>query len=61
MSEWIGCDRCSVAVACYQVKGIDGELYFCHHHFKEHESKLGEWAFEIIDLRVEATLEEESV
>jgi len=60
MSEWIGCDKCSVAVALYQVKGIEGELFFCHHHFQENEEKLRTWAFEVIDLKAEV-LEEEPV
>lgn len=52
MSEWIGCDRCSVASAMFWVKGVEGELYFCNHHYNEHEEKLSNWAFEVIDLTV---------
>ena len=52
MSEWIGCDKCSVASACYEVKGMEGELYFCHHHYQEHRAALEGWAYEVIDLQV---------
>lgn len=44
------CDRCQ-AQAFVFVKGIDGELLFCGHHFTKHEEALYNWAYEIIDER----------
>ena len=44
------CDRCG-SQAWVVVKGLSGELYFCSHHFNEHESKLIEWSYEVIDDR----------
>lgn len=44
------CDRCQ-AQAWVAVKGVEGELYFCGHHFVKHEEKIQEWAYQIIDER----------
>jgi len=44
------CDQC-LAQAWVIVKNDTGELYFCSHHFNSHESKLKEWAKEILDER----------
>lgn len=44
------CDKCG-SRAWVVVKGLSGELYFCSHHFNEHENKLIEWSYEIIDER----------
>ena len=44
------CDRCR-SQARVIVKGLSGELLFCSHHFNEHEKKLTEWSYEIIDER----------
>lgn len=44
------CDRCQ-AQAFVFVKGMDGELLFCGHHFTKHEEALYNWAYEIIDER----------
>jgi hypothetical protein len=44
------CDRCS-AQAFVIVKGLSGELFFCGHHFAEHEEALYNWAYDIIDER----------
>ena len=44
------CDSCG-AQAYVLVKGVNGELLFCGHHFAKHESGLKEFAYEIIDER----------
>ena len=44
------CDSC-YAEAFVWVNGISGDLYFCGHHFAKSESKIREYAFEIIDDR----------
>jgi len=50
LSKLDRCDRCQ-AQAWILVKGLSGELYFCSHHFNQHEKKLQEWSYEIIDDR----------
>lgn len=44
------CDQCS-SQAYVLVKLVTGELMFCGHHYAQHESKLAEKAFQIIDER----------
>jgi hypothetical protein len=44
------CDRCN-AQAWVEVKGIEGTLLFCNHHFTKHEEALYNWAYEIVDER----------
>jgi ribosomal protein S14 len=44
------CDRCG-SQAFVLVTGVNGELMFCGHHFKQHESALNKYAYEIIDER----------
>ena len=44
------CDKCQ-AQAFVLVKLINGELYFCGHHFTEYEINLRESAYEIVDER----------
>jgi hypothetical protein len=44
------CDRCS-AQAYVRATGVNGELYFCGHHFSGMEESLSKWAFEIVDER----------
>ena len=44
------CDRCQ-AQAFVLVKGMEGELLFCGHHFTKHEEALYDWAYDIIDER----------
>jgi len=44
------CDRCN-AQAFVIAKGVNGELYFCGHHFTKHEEMLYNWAYEIVDER----------
>jgi hypothetical protein len=48
------CDRCS-AQAWVLIKGLNGQLYFCSHHYEKHENKLNEWAYEVIDERARLT------
>lgn len=42
------CDRCQ-SQALVWVNGVNGDLYFCRHHFLKHEESLRQYAFEIID------------
>jgi hypothetical protein len=44
------CDQC-IAQAWVIVKGINGQLYFCSHHFNLNEKMLKDWAKEIFDER----------
>jgi hypothetical protein len=44
------CDQCA-AQAWVMVKGKNGELYFCSHHFNTNEKSLQDWAKEIFDER----------
>ena len=44
------CDRCQ-SQAFVVVKGIEGDLIFCGHHFTKYEEALYNWAYEIIDER----------
>ena len=44
------CDQCS-AQALVLVKGVNGELTFCGHHFARNEAALIKFAYEIIDER----------
>ncbi|MDQ3151240.1 MAG: hypothetical protein M3R63_05770 [Actinomycetota bacterium] len=41
------CDRCAAAARVRAVLPSGGELLFCGHHAREHESKLKELAAEI--------------
>jgi hypothetical protein len=41
------CDRCGAAAQVRAVLSTGGELLFCGHHAREHESKLKELAAEI--------------
>lgn len=42
------CDRC-IQKAVYMVVFNHGNLYFCNHHFKEHEDNFIEKALDIYD------------
>lgn len=44
------CDRCN-SQAWVLVKGMNGELLFCGHHYTSNESALFQWAYDIIDER----------
>ena len=51
LSRWIGCDQCATAQALYLVKLVDGELFFCGHHYKKNKDGLDKVAFEIIEVK----------
>ena len=42
------CDRCG-AQAFVLAKGIQGELYFCGHHYNKTKDAIDNWAFEVIN------------
>jgi hypothetical protein len=44
------CDSCG-AEAFVWANGINGDLYFCGHHFAKSETKIREYAFELVDDR----------
>ena len=44
------CDSCG-AQAYVMVKGVNGELLFCSHHYNKNKIALKEFAYEIIDER----------
>jgi hypothetical protein len=44
------CDQCS-AQALVLVKGVNGELTFCGHHYARNEAALIKFAYEIVDER----------
>lgn len=44
------CDKCGHQ-AYVLAKGIEGELMFCGHHYRDYEFGLIPWAFEIVDER----------
>lgn len=50
-----GKDRCDSgncgARAAVLVKGLQGELFFCGHHFAKHEDALSSWAYDVLDER----------
>lgn len=50
LNEWVGCDQCGSAQALYLIKLMDGELYFCGHHFNKNKAGLDKVAYEIIEL-----------
>jgi len=41
------CDRCGAAAQVRAILSTGGELLFCGHHAREHETKLKEMAAEI--------------
>lgn len=46
------CDRC-IAMAYYMTVFDSGDLYFCRHHFLEHEEVIRETAYYVIDESME--------
>ena len=50
LNKWIGCDKCNIAQALYLVKLVEGELYFCGHHFNSYKQGLDKVAYEVIEL-----------
>ena len=50
LTRWIGCDQCGTAQAMYLIKLVDGELYFCGHHYNKNKEALDKVSFEMIEL-----------
>ncbi len=50
-----GLDRCDTgncgAAAKVLVKGLQGELLFCGHHYHKFEEALSSWSYDIVDER----------
>ncbi len=51
LTRWIACDKCgNSAQAKWQIKMVDGELYFCGHHKNKFSEALDKVAYEMIEL-----------
>ena len=50
LNTWIACYQCNIAQAMYLIKLVDGELYFCGHHYNKNKEALDKVAFEMIEL-----------
>ena len=50
LNTWIACDQCNIAQAMYLIKLVDGELFFCGHHYNKNKEALDKVAFEMIEL-----------
>ena len=50
LTRWIGCDQCGTAQAMYLIKLVDGELFFCGHHYNKNKEALDKVSFEMIEL-----------
>ena len=50
LNTWIACDQCNIAQAMYLIKLVDGEFYFCSHHYNKNKGGLDKVAFEMIEL-----------
>jgi len=48
--DYMWCDRCHVARASHLIKLLEGELYFCGHHYTDHKEALDKKAYEVIEL-----------
>jgi hypothetical protein len=53
LNTWIGCDQCGAAQAMYVVKLVEGELYFCGHHYNASKAGLDKVSYEVIELNKE--------
>ncbi len=49
LTRWIGCDKCNIAQAMYLIKMVEGELYFCGHHFNSNKEALDKVSYEVIE------------
>lgn len=54
--EFIPCDACGAADAMYLINLVDGELYFCGHHYNANKEALDKVAYETIELNNEELL-----
>lgn len=45
------CDQGCGAAAKVLVKGLQGELLFCGHHYHKNEEALSSWSYDIVDER----------
>ena len=50
LTRWIGCDQCGTAQAMYLVKLVEGELFFCRHHYNASKRGLDKASYEEIEL-----------
>lgn len=62
LTRWIACDKCNTAQAMWQIKLVDGELYFCGHHKNKYAEALAKVAYDMVELhpaKVEELVEAE--
>lgn len=50
ITKQVYCDRCPTAKAAYLIKLLDGELFFCNHHYNKYKEALDKKAYEVIQL-----------
>lgn len=51
LTKWIACDKCGdSAQALWQIKLVDGELYFCGHHKNKYAEALAKVAYDMVEL-----------
>lgn len=50
LTRWIACDKCHTAQAMWQIKMVEGELYFCGHHKNKFAQGLEKVSYEIVEL-----------
>lgn len=50
LTRWIACDKCNTAQALWQIKLVDGELFFCGHHKNEYADALAKVSYEMVEL-----------
>jgi hypothetical protein len=50
LTRWIACDKCHTAQAMWQIKMVDGELYFCGHHKNKFSEALDKVSYEMVEL-----------
>ncbi len=57
LTRWIACDQCGTAQAMHLIKLVDGQLFFCGHHYNKNKQALDKVSFEMIELnKTEATI-----
>lgn len=61
LNEWIACDKCQSAQALYLIKLLNGELYFCGHHYNEFKGALDKASYEIVELNKTEQLEKAEI
>lgn len=54
LTRWIACDKCGdSAQAKWQIKLINGELYFCGHHKNKWAETLAKVSYDMVELHTQ--------